>query len=338
MPGHSSPYPASKSQGKTTSEREVAMNTTWVGIDVCKRRLDVAVRPSGELLSFTNDERGVKQVTRFLRKLAPQLIVLEATGGHEYAAAYALMQAGLPVAVVNPRQVRSFARAVGKLAKTDPIDAQVLAHFGEAVRPSIRPIADQQLTEIGQLVTRRRQLVEMMVAEQNRQGASSGLVQRDIAATLRFFEARLDKIDQEIQRLIRQHPEWSRKAELLDTVPGVGPVLISSIVADLPELGSLNRKQVAALVGVAPFNNDSGASKGRRRIWGGRSHVRSLLYMCVLSGIRCNPAIQAFYKHLLTIGKPTRVAMVACMRKLLVILNAMLQTQQPWHGSPLPQR
>lgn len=313
------------------------MDTTWIGIDVCKRRLDVAIRPTREQLSFTNDETGIKQLTKLLRKRSPQLIVLEATGGHEYAAAYALMKSGFPVAVVNPRQVRSFARAVGKLAKTDPIDAQILAHFGEAVQPPVRPLADQQLTEIGQFVTRRRQLVEMMVAEQNRQGTSSGLVQREIAATLRFLQARLDRIDQEIQTLIRQHPEWSRKAELLDTVPGVGPVLISSLLADLPELGSLNRKQVAALVGVAPFNNDSGASKGRRRIWGGRSQVRSLLYMCVLSGIRCNPVIQSFYRHLLAVGKPPRVAMVACMRKLLVILNAMLQTRQPWQFLPVSQ-
>jgi transposase len=308
------------------------MNTTWVGIDVCKRRLDVALRPSGELLSFVNDETGVKPITRHLRKLSPQLIVLEATGGHEYAVSYALMKAGLPVAVVNPRQVRSFARAVGKLAKTDLIDAQILAHFGEAVQPPVRLIADQQLTEIGQLVTRRRQLVEMMVAEQNRQAAASGLVQRDIAATLRFLQMRLDKVEKELQTLIRQHPEWSRKAELLDTVPGVGPVLISSLLADLPELGSLNRKQVAALVGVAPFNNDRGASKGRRRIWGGRGHVRSLLYMCVLSGLRYNPVIQTFYRHLLKAGKPTKVAMVACMRKLLVLLNAMLRSQQAWRS------
>ena len=330
MPGRESPYRQARVDGKITIEMETASNMTWVGIDVCKRRLDVAVRPSGELLSFANDETGVKQLTKLLRKLSPQLVVLEATGGHEYAASYALMQAGLRVAVVNPRQVRSFARAVGKLAKTDPIDAQILAHFAEAVQPPVRLIADQQLTEIGQLVTRRRQLVEMMIAEQNRRGAASGLVQRDIAATLRFFETRLDKVEEELQTLIRQHPEWSQKAELLDTVPGVGPVLISSLLADLPELGNLNRKQVAALVGVAPFNNDSGASKGRRRIWGGRSHVRSLLYMGVLSGIRCNPVIQVFSRHLLKAGKPARVAMVACMRKLLVILNAMLRSQQPW--------
>jgi transposase len=308
------------------------MGTIWVSIDVCKRRLDVAIRPLGEVLSVTNDETGVKKLTTALRKWSPQLIVLEATGGHEYAAASSLMKAGLPVAVVNPRQVRSFARAIGKLAKTDPIDANILAHFGEAVRPPVRPVADQQLEEIGQLVTRRRQLVEMMVAERNRRVSSSGSVQRDVDATLRFLQTRLDKIDEEIKARISKHPEWSLKADLLDTVPGVGSVLISSIIADLPELGSLNRKQLAALVGVAPFNNDSGPSKGRRRIWGGRSHLRSLLYMCVVSGIRCNEKIQTFYRHLLAAGKPPKVAIVACMRKLLVILNAMLHSQQPWRS------
>jgi transposase len=295
------------------------MGTIWVGIDVCKPRLDVAIRPSGEVLSVANDEAGVKQLTKVLRKWLPQLIVLEATGGYERAAASSLMKAGLAVAVVNPQQVRSFARAVGKLAKTDPIDANILAHFGEAVQPPVRPVADQHQEQIGQLVTRRRQLVEMMVAERNRQVSSSGSVQRDVDATLRFLQTRLEKIDKEIQALTSEHPEWRLKAELLDTVPGVGSVFISSMIADLPELGSLNRKQVAALVGVAPFNNDSGSWKGRRRIWGGRSHLRSLLYMCVISGIRCNQKIQAFYRRLLAAGKPPKVAIVACMRKLLFL-------------------
>jgi transposase len=312
------------------------MDMTWVGIDVSKRRLDVAIRPAGEMLSFENDEAGVKQLIKALRKWSPQLTVLEATGGHEYTAAYALMKAGLPVAVVNPRQVRNFAKAVGKLAKTDPIDARILAHFGEAVQPPVRPIAGQQLEEIGQLVTRRRQLVEMMVAERNRRVSLTGFVQRDVDATIRFLRGRLNKIDEEIKASITKHPEWKRKSELLSSVPGVGPVLVSSIVAELPELGSLNRKQVAALVGVAPFNNDSGQSKGRRRIWGGRSHLRSLLYMSVVSGLRCNETIQAFYKHLLAAGKPPKVALVACMRKLIVILNAILESQEAWRSTVVP--
>jgi transposase len=306
------------------------MGAVWVGIDVSKRCLDVAVRPAGETLSIDNDDAGIKKLVKMLAKWSPQLIVLEATGGHEYAAAYALMKAGLPVAVVNPRQVRDFARAVGKLAKTDPIDAKILAHFGEAVQPPARAVPDPQLEEIGHLVTRHRQLIEMIVAERNRRMSSMGSARRDIDATIRFLRDRLDKIDEQMKTLIAKHPEWRAKAELLDSVPGVEPVQISSIVAELPELGTLNRKQIAAFVGVAPFNNDSGQSRGRRRIWGGRAHLRSLLYMSVVAGIRFNATIRQFYKHLTASGKAPKVALVACMRKLLVILNAMLKSQQPW--------
>ena len=311
------------------------MGMNWVGIDVSKQRLDVAIRPVGETLTVDNDEAGIKMLTKELARWSPQLIVLEATGGHEYAAAYGLTKAGLSVAVVNPRQVRDFARAVGKLAKTDPIDAKILAHFGEAVQPPARPVADQQLEEIGHLVTRHRQLIEMIVAEGNRRMSLRGTAQRDVDTTIRFLRDRLDKIDEQLKTLIAKHPEWKAKAELLNSVPGVGPVLISSIIAELPELGSLNRKQVAALVGVAPFNNDSGQTRGRRRIWGGRAHLRSLLYMSVVAGLRCNATIRAFYRHLLAAGKAPKVALVACMRKLLVILNAMLKSGQKWH-SPTP--
>lgn len=306
------------------------MSGIWIGIDVSKRCLDVAIRPAGETLSIDNDDAGIRKLTRTLAKWSPQLIVLEATGGHEYAAACALMKAGLPVAVVNPRQVRDFARAVGKLAKTDPIDARILAHFGEAVQPAAGRVPDQELEEISHLVTRHRQLIEMMVAERNRRMSSVGTARRDIDATIRFLRDRLDKVDEQIKTLIAKHPDWNAKAELLDSVPGVGPVLISSIVAELPELGTLNRKQIAALVGVAPFNNDSGRSHGRRRIWGGRAHLRSLLYMSVVVGIRFNATIREFYNHLKAGGKAPKVALVACMRKLLVILNAMLKSQQPW--------
>jgi len=255
------------------------MDAIWVGVDVSKQRLDVAIRPAGEVSTISNDEAGIKALTKMLKKWSPQLIVLEATGGHEYAAAYSLMKAGLAVAVVNPRQVCDFARAVGKLAKTDPLDAKILAHFGEAVQPPARPVADQKLEEIGHLVTRHRQLIEMIVTEGNRRMSLRGTAQRDVDVTIRFLRDRLDKIDEQMKTLIAKHPDWKAKAELLNSVPGVGPVLISSIVAELPELGALNRKQVAALVGVAPFNNDSGQSRGRRRIWGGRAHLRSLLYI-----------------------------------------------------------
>ena len=309
------------------------MGAIWVGIDVSKQRLDVAIRPAGETLTVDNDEAGIKALSKELRKWSPQLIVLEATGGHEYASAYSLTKAGLPVAVVNPRQVRDFARAVGKLAKTDGIDAKILAHFAEAVQPPARPVADQQLEEIGHLVTRHRQLIEMIVAEGNRRMSLRGTAQRDVDASIRFLRDRLDKIDEQMKTLIAKHPDWKAKSELLNSVPGVGPVLISSLVAELPELGSLNRKQVAALVGVAPFNNDSGQSRGRRRIWGGRAHLRSLLYMSVVAGIRFNPTIRAFYKHLIGAGKARKVALVACMRKLLVILNAMLKSGQAWRST-----
>ena len=306
------------------------MGAIWIGTDVSKRRLDVAIRPGGETFNVDNDETGIRNLVKMLAKRSPQRIVLEATGGHEYAAAYALMKAGLPVAVVNPRQVRDFARAVGKRAKTDPIDARILAHFGEVVQPPTRPVPDEQLQEIGYLVIRHRQLIEMIVAEQNRRVSCLGAARQDIEATLRFLRNRLTKIDEQMKTLMAKHPAWNTKAELLESVPGVGPVLISSLVAELPELGTMNRKQIAALVGVAPFNNDSGQSRGRRRIWGGRAHLRSLLYMSVVAGIRFNATIRQFYKHLTANGKAPKVALVACMRKLLVILNAMLKSQQRW--------
>ena len=242
------------------------MGELWVGIDVSKRRLDVAIRPDGGTLICDNDTAAIKKLAGMLALKSPRLIVMEATGGHEYAAAVILSKAGLPVAIANPRQVRAFARAKGKLAKTDPIDAETLAHFGEAMEPPVRAVRDQQLEEIWQLVTRHRQLIEMLVAERNRRLSCVGTAQRDVDVTIRFLEGRLDKVDRQIKSLIAEHPEWRSKAELLDSVPGVGPVLISSLVAELPELGTLNRKQIAALVGVAPFNNDSGQSRGRRRI------------------------------------------------------------------------
>lgn len=303
----------------------------YIGIDVSKERLDVAVRPTGETLAVSNDDAGIRKLLKAVTKWSPQLVVLEATGGYEYASAYGLMQQGVSVAIVNPRQIRDFARAIGRLAKTDPLDAKVLAHFAEAVQPAARALPDQQLEEIGHLVTRHRQLVEMIVAEQNRQMSMRGSARKDIEATIRFLRSRLDKLDEQIQAQIAKHPDWSARAKLLNSVPGVGPVLASSLIAELPELGTLNRKQIAALVGVAPFNNDSGRSRGRRRIWGGRAHLRSVLYMSVVAGLRFNAPIRAFYKQLIAAGKASKVALVACMRKLLVILNAILKSQQPWN-------
>jgi transposase len=308
------------------------MNEVWVGVDVSKHRLDVAVRPGDESWSQQNSQAGIKTLTRRLKKLSPQRIVLEATGGYEYELALRLSKAGLPVAVVNPRQVRDFARAVGKLAKTDPIDAKILSHFAEAVKPTCRPVKDPKLDELDQLVTRHRQLVEMIVAERNRRMSLRGDAQNDIDVTIRFLQGRLKQVDERLKMLIDKDPEWNRRAELLNTVPGVGPVLISSLIAELPELGTINRKQIASLVGVAPFNNDSGKSRGRRHIWGGRAHLRALLYMAIIAGLRFNPTIRAFYQHLRQAGKPAKVALVACMRKLLTQLNAMAKASQTWEA------
>jgi transposase len=308
------------------------MNEVWVGVDVSKQRLDVAVRPGDESWSQQNSQAGIKTLTRRLKKLSPQRIVLEATGGYEYELALRLSKAGLPVAVVNPRQVRDFARAVGKLAKTDPIDAKILSHFAEAVKPTCRPVKDPKLDELDQLVTRHRQLVEMIVAERNRRMSLRGDAQNDIDVTIRFLQGRLKQVDERLKMLIDKDPEWNRRAELLNTVPGVGPVLISSLIAELPELGTINRKQIASLVGVAPFNNDSGKSRGRRHIWGGRAHLRALLYMAIIAGLRFNPTIRAFYQHLRQAGKPAKVALVACMRKLLTQLNAMAKASQTWEA------
>lgn len=308
------------------------MSEVWIGIDVSKEGLDVAVRPGGEAWSVKNDHAGIKALTLKIKKLSPQRIVLEATGGYEYELALRLGKAGLPVAVVNPRQVRDFARAVGRLAKTDPIDAMILAHFAEAVKPPCRPVKDQQLDELDQLVTRHRQLIEMIVAERNRRMSLRGDAQTDIDVTVRFLKGRLKQVDERLKTLIDKNPDWNRKAALLNSVPGVGPVLISSMIAELPELGTMNRKQIAALVGVAPFNNDSGKSRGKRHIWGGRAHLRALLYMSVVAGLRFNPTIRGFYQHLRQAGKPAKVALVACMRKLLVQLNAMVKSAQGWNA------
>ena len=251
------------------------MSEISIGIDVSKEGLDVAVRPTGEAWSEQNNKAGIKALTLKIKKLSPQRVVLEATGGYEYELALRLGKAGLPVAVVNPRQVRDFARAVGRLAKTYPIDAMILAHFAEAVKPPCRPVKDQQLDELDQLVTRHRQLVEMIVAERNRRMSLRGDAQTDIDVTVRFLKGRLKQVDERLKTLIDKNPDWNRKAALLNSVPGVGPVLISSMIAELPELGTMNRKQIAALVGVAPFNHDSGKSRGKRHIWGGRAHLRA---------------------------------------------------------------
>jgi len=301
-----------------------------VGIDVSKGLLDVAVLPEGESWSATNDEEGITQVVKRLKSLRPRLVVLEATGGMETALVGAAATARLPVVVVNPRQVRDFAKSVGALAKTDAIDARVLARFAEAVRPEVRPLKDKEASQLSALIARRRQLVEMLTAEKNRLATAPEAIHPSIEEHIAWLEQRLDDINGKLKKAIKKSPVWRAKDQLLRTAPGVGFVFSVTLVAGLPELGALNRKRIAALVGVAPFNRDSGKYRGRRCIWGGRGSIRAVLYMATLTAIRFNPVIRAFYLRLCAAGKEKKVALTACMRKLLTILNAMVKTGTPW--------
>lgn len=301
----------------------------FVGIDVAKDRLDVG-ESSGAVWSVPNDRTGIAQLVA--RLSAVELIVLEATGGYESAVAGALAAADFPVAVVNPRQVRDFARAMGELAKTDSIDARILALFAERIRPEPRPLPDETQEELISLVARRRQLIEMLGAESNRLRLSRpGPVKKGIQTHVRWLEKQVKALDNDLDHLIRQSPLWRAKDDLLQGVPGIGPTTARTLLAELPELGRLNHKEIAALVGVAPFNRDSGKVQGRRVIWGGRASVRKTLYMATLTATRYNPAIRAFYLRLRSRGKPAKLALAACMRKLLVILNAMVRSNRPWN-------
>ena len=305
----------------------------FVGIDVAKVALDVFLGSVGATFSVANDEVGIREL---LRQLEPaDFVILEATGGLEMPVASALAAAGIAVAIVNPRQVRDFARATGRLAKTDRLDAEALARFGEAVRPEARPLADEQAQALEALVTRRRHLVEMLTAEKNRRARAPKVLHRSIDEHIRWLEKRLAAFDDELGELIRNTPLWRERDEVLRSVPGVGKVLSSTLLAQLPELGMLNRKQIAALAGLAPFNRDSGSLRGSRCIWGGRAQVRRVLYMATVAGVRSNPVIKNFYSQLRARGKYPKSALTACMRKLLVILNAMLHNQTPWQTPPL---
>jgi transposase len=304
-----------------------------VGIDVAKAALDVAVRPQGEERQLSNDAAGIAEIVGWLQTLKPQVIVVEATGGYEAALVAELGVASLPVAVVNPRHVRDFARATGRLAKTDRLDAQALAHFGQAVRPTPRPLPDAEAQALAALVERRRQVVAMRTAEENRLGAARvAAVRARIQAHLAWLEADLGDIDGDLRQRLRASPLWREQDDLLQSVPGIGPILSLTLLAELPELGRLSHGQIAALVGVAPLNRDSGTLRGRRAVWGGRAAVRTVLYMGTLRATRCNPPIQAFYERLLAAGKAKKVALVACMHKLLTILNAMLKHQTRWQA------
>ena len=302
----------------------------YVGIDVSKKNLDIAVRPGDEHWTVANDEDGIDELVNRLKSIGPRLVVLEATGGIELAVTGGLADAGLLVAVVNPRQVRDFAKAMGRLAKTDSLDAQVLAQFGQMVQPTPRPLRDAEAQALSALLSRRRQLVGMMTQEKNRLYADQPSVQHDIRQHIVYMEKRLAKLDDDLGGTLRKSPLWRERDDLLRSVPGVGQVLSVTLLAGLPELGTLNRKQIAALVGVAPLNRDSGLLRGRRTVWGGRARVRATLYMATLTATRYNPVIRAFYERLCASGKAKKVAITACMRKMLTILNSMLRHHAAW--------
>lgn len=303
----------------------------WVGIDVCKKTLDTHIRPIGQILQHANTEAGIADLVLLLQSLAIERVVLEATGGMEILVAVRLTQVGIAVAVVNPRQVRDFAKATGQRAKTDTIDAAILAHFAEAIQPQIRPLATEESRLLAELVTRRHQMVEMITAEKNRVATMHGPMQEHIKCHIEWLKQQLDDLDKQLQQTIRQTPLWCERAELLKSVPGVGDILSSTLLAELPELGQLDSRKIASLVGLAPINRDSGQFRGRRAIGGGRAQVRTALYMPTLVATRCNPIIKAFYESLLRQGKLKKVALTACMRKFLVILNAIVKSGLPWN-------
>jgi len=304
---------------------------TFVGIDVSKQKLDMHVRPSGEEWSVSNDARGHAELVRKLSSLSPTLIVLEATGGYQAAVAAELGANKLPVAVVNPRQVRDFAKATGRLAKTDGIDAAVLAHFAESIRPEPRPMPDELTVELQALVTRRRQLIDMRTAESNRLETCRVVpVRRNIQKMINLLTKQIGKVENDIDTTIKGSPLWREREDLLSSISGVGSTTARTLLTQLPELGKLNRRKIAALVGVAPFNDDSGQRTGVRKIRGGRGEVRSVLYMATISAVRHNPSLRRMYQRLLSRGKRKKLALIACARKLITILNAMVKTNTPW--------
>lgn len=308
----------------------------WIGIDVAKDWLDAASSTAERVGHFANDEAGIAAVVVALTARAPRLIVLEATGGHETAAVAALVAAGLTVAVVNPRQVRDFAKATGRLAKTDALDARVLALFAQRVQPPARPLPEETTRELASLLARRRQLLEMRTAERNRRPTLAARLRPALDAHVSWLGQQIAELDGDVDRTLRASPVWRDKETLLRSIPGIGPVVARTLLGELPELGTLSRQEVAALAGVAPLNRDSGRRQGARHIWGGRAPVRAALYMAAVTAIRCDPVITALYQRLHTRGgKPKKVALVACMRKLLTIANALLRDGVGWRPAPL---
>ena len=303
----------------------------FVGIDVSKNTLDVCIAPPGETLHVTHDEAGIAQIAKRLKELSPTLIVMEATGGLEVRLASELAGQGLPVAVINPRQARDFAKATGQLAKTDAVDAAVLAAFARAIRPAVRPIKDADVRELDDLVTRRRQLIDIRVQETLRLGTASKVQKKSLNAHIAWLDKRITDLDGDLTRRLRTSDAWRAKDDLLRGIPGVGAVTTLTMLAKCPELGSLNRREIAKLAGVAPLADDSGKHRGKRFIWGGRADVRAVLYMATVSAIRCNSVIKAFAERLTQAGKPAKVVIVACMRKLLTIMNTMVKNNAPWN-------
>ncbi len=311
--------------------------TTFVGIDIAKADFVVACRPAGASWTAPNDRSGIAATVDRVRGLAPTLIVLEATGGYETSLVAALAAAALPVVVANPRHIRDFGKAIGQLAKTDRLDAQLLALFAERVHPTPRPLPDAVLQQLDALMTRRRQLQDMLTAEGNRLEHAATPIRREITRHIRWLERRVAAADRDLDDTIQKSPIWRAKENLLRSVPGIGPIVSRTLLADLPELGRLNRKQIAALVGVAPLARDSGTLRGKRVVWGGRAPVRAVLYMGALVATRRNTVIRAFYLRLVAAGKPKKVALIACMRKLLTILNAMMRTNTTWQQLSQPE-
>ena len=302
----------------------------YIGVDVAASELVVGVLPTGDVWQVANDPEGISELRRRVGELSPALIVLEASGGYEAEVAGELADAGMPAVVINPRQTREFARATGRLAKTDTIDALALARFGQAVKPEVRPLPSKSEKELRALVDRRRQIVGMITSERNRLPKATVYVRRQIEQHVAWLQTQLDDLGGDLDQLIKSSPIWRAKDDLLQSVPGIVPVASSVLLIGLPELGRLNRKEIASLVGLAPHNRDSGRFRGKRSVWGGRAHVRSALYMATLVACRYNPVISAFYRRLCEAGKPKKVALVASMRKLLTIINVMVRDQSAW--------
>ena len=307
------------------------MENIFVGIDVSKNWLDVGIIPQNEVKRFLYTDDALIQLADFVKSANPVMVVLEATGGLEMPVASVLAAADIPVRIVNPRQVRDFAKAMGVLAKTDQIDAQVIARFGERIKPDLRPLKDEETQELSALSARRRQLTGMLVMEKNRLSSCKNAARKSIQEHIAWLENCIKQIDKDMDTRIKKSPIWQEKAEILTSFKGIGPVNTRTLLAELPELGTINKKKISVLVGVAPLNSDSGVKIGKKIIWGGRAHVRSVLYMAAVSAIKSNPVIKTFYRRLIASGKKPKIALTACMHKILIILNSMLRTHTLWN-------